>query len=998
MKVFRKTISILTAAVMCLYIMPTLAFARANSWEEPGNSNLNILNGGVMLTVGDDFYFVDDGIFVQSGEDVRALSADKGKNLNFYNGYIYYTLGSQVRRVPTGGGKSENVFKADDEIEQMYVASGALLYISGGIVYQLPKQETTSTKINTLSEVKGLIPTQYGNIYLTGDVLDYTLWVNDSAVLSGVSSCYTDSGYLALQIDNQNYMVKLNRLFNGFQTPADLLSFAIHDDVSLMQLFDADDDNTISEINDNNELQCDFSALLREAGLASRDVLLMEDDASNVSIIVAPAVSEGQKNIVKRARQLTEIEWTPLEDITQWGYYGVFKAETTYTGIPYGQPINCNGYIGYGVSLATFASSALDNTSKLYTTYSSYNKIAPALSTDCSGYVSYAWGLTSRKTTYSIPQVAQKVGDQSLYSIQVGDCLDKESSHVVLVSGLTYDGNGNIIGVQVMEQTPVITRVTNYGEGESRSLSSFQSYYLNNGFSIYRNPNRDNVTYTPNAVVPLDGETVSGQKEKAPKTQTSYFAGGKSVTLTSGTAGAAIYYTLNGAQPTVNSTPYTEAITVYNTTKLRAIAVSSAFADSTILEYTIKVPQLTIPTAAISRGLSSGNLISSGSQIKLTSITSATIYYTTDGSVPTASSNIYSTPITLTADTTIKAIAEAPGMRRSEIASFTYRIGEVYTISASAETNGRISPSGSTSVLTTGAKTFSVSASDGYAIKDVLVDGASVGAVSSYTFSNVNANHSIAASFKSTTALPFTDVALDQWYLDAVRFVYAKGLFNGTSETTFAPQLTMTRGMLVTVLGRNAGLTSNLTSGIGLVTAAGVNIRTGPSTDSGVAGIISNKNTVVQVTSVSGDWYGIKYAEVSGYIRRDLIKVYNGNYTDLTANLFYSPYTEWACLTGIANGVAGSTFSAESDITRENMCMLIYNYAVIYGKILPETTEKTTFTDDSSISAGAKTAVYALQEAGIINGIGDGSFLPQGTATRAQVAQIFMKFYNAVNN
>lgn len=281
-------------------------------------------------------------------------------------------------------------------------------------------------------------------------------------------------------------------------------------------------------------------------------------------------------------------------------------------------------------------------------------------------------------------------------------------------------------------------------------------------------------------------------------------------------------------------------------------------------------------------------------------------------------------------------------------------------------------------------------------MSDVLVDGVSVGAVTSYIFSNVNADHTIAVSFKYTAQMTFTDVSTDQWFCDAVSFVYAKGLYNGTSTTTFSPDMTMTRGMFVTVLGRFAGLPAGLTSGTGLVTGSGVNIRTGPSTDSEVAGIVSNKNTVVQVTSVSGDWYGIKYATVTGYIRKDLIRVYNGYYSDLASGLYYSPYVEWSALTGIANGVAGSTFGAETDITREHMCKLLYNYSSAFGKTLPVSTEKLAFTDDSSISAEAKTAVYALQQAGVINGMGDGTFSPQGTATRAQVAQIYMNFVNAV--
>ena len=994
---FRKTISYLTALVMCISLLPTVSFAISNTWESPGNSSINILNGGVMLNDGDDFYFVQNGIFVQSGEDVRALSADKGKNLNLIDGYIYYTVGNEIHKIPKTGGDSALVYAADNEIDQMYVFEKTVQYLSSGSVYELSRQGKTARKISNITDIQSFFPTEYGNIYITGKLFHYTVWAENIKALEDVSSCYTDSGYLAVQLQNRNYMVDLRKLFNGFNSSTDLRDFNIHGTVTLNQLFDPDLENKISEYNDNNELQCDFNALLIEAGLKTDSVQLMETVGSDTAVAtIIPEVSQGQLNIVKRARQLTEIEWTPLEDIYQWGQMGVFKAETTYTGVPYGQPVNTNGYIGYGVSIETFASAVLNNTSKLYTTYSTYNKMAPSLSADCSSYVSYAWGLTNRKTTYSLVDVAQNVGDQSLYSLQVGDCLNKSSSHVVLVSELTYDINGNIIGLEIMEQTPVITRVTRYGEGESRSLNSFQSYYLNNGYVIYRNPNRDSVTYTPNPAVPLDGEIVPGMKEAAPKSHTTPFVGGKNVSLTSDTNGALIYYTLDGSTPTANSIPYSGEITVYNTTKLRAIAVSGNYSDSTILEYTIKIPQVPTPTASVSSGLSSGNLVSAGSQIKLSSVSSATIYYTTDGTEPSASSKVYTSPITINQDTTIKVMAEAKGMSRSQTAVLNYKVGAVFTIVAAADNGGNSSPSGRSSVLATGSKTYSITPSNGYAISDVLVDGVSVGAVSSYTFSNVNASHTISASFKSTAQLPFVDVVSNAWYYDAVSFAYANRLFNGTSETTFSPDTTMTRGMFVTVLGRFAGLSDSLTSGIGLVIGTGVNIRKEPSTDSEVAGFVSNKNTALQVLSQNGDWYQVQYGTVSGYIRKDLIKVYNGNYTDLIVGRYYSPYVEWVNLTGIANGVAGNTFDAENSITREHMCLLLYNYAQTYGKTLPVVSDKAVFTDDANISSNAKTAVYALQQAGVINGMGDGTFSPQSTATRAQVAQIYMKFVNAV--
>ena len=82
-------------------------------------------------------------------------------------------------------------------------------------------------------------------------------------------------------------------------------------------------------------------------------------------------------------------------------------------------------------------------------------------------------------------------------------------------------------------------------------------------------------------------------------------------------------------------------------------------------------------------------------------------------------------------------------------ASFTLN-SNTYTISASAGANGSISPSGSVSVTQGASQVFTITANTGYKVQDVLVDGASVGAVTSYTFSNVTAAHSIVASFVAT--------------------------------------------------------------------------------------------------------------------------------------------------------------------------------------------------------------------------------------------------------
>lgn len=992
MKNMRRKICLILSVLFCAALLP--AFDAAAEGFELGNTDLNILNGGIMLSSDGELYFNNNGIFVQhADETVEALSADNGKNLNLYDDMLYYTLGREVKSVPKDGGAAKTVFKAAGIIKQMYAVNGSFYYISSETAYSC--KNGAVTRLCGLSGVLGLIPTQYGNIFLTGEVNNYTLWAGETQLLTGVTSCYTDSGYLVLYYNGENYMVELSRVFSGFYASRDLQDFNLHGTVSLAALFDEDADSNVSEYNENYDLVCDYDALLSEAGLKSTAsaAYCATTYSADVSLMSAE-LSEGQQNIVKRAKQLTGFTWTPLENIVQWGNRGTFYAETTYTGVPYGQPVNTNGYIGYGISIDGFAAAILDNTSKLYTSTSTYNKVAPYYSTDCSGFVSYCWGISPRKTTVTIPNVAEKVGDQSIYSLQVGDCLDLTTSHVVLITDLAYDANGNIVWLEVSEQTPVLTCITHYGQGETRSLASFQSYYLERGYAIYRNPARDSVTYTACQSVQLEGETASNAA--APKSKTTAYVGYKTVELTTDIPDAVIYYTTDGTTPTANSSQYTGALTFSAAaTKLYAVAVSPSYSGSTVLKYTVKVPQAATPTASLASGMSEGGLVSSGSTIKLASVSGSTIYYTTDGSAPTTSSKAYSSPITVTSDTTIKAMAQAKGYTQSETLTVSYKIGQVFTITACASAGGSISPSGSTSVFQSGSKTYTITPNNGYSITNVLVDGVNVGAVQSYTFSGVSANHKISASF--AVGLPFTDVPAAMWYYDAVCFAYTNSLFKGMTDTTFGPDETMTRGMFITVLGRFAGLSENLSGSVGLVTATGVNIRKGPSTETDVVGFISNKRTVVSVVGQEGDWYQVKYGTVTGYIRNDLIAVYNDNYTDLNKDMYYSVYVQWACVSGIANGVASTVFNADVPITREDMCIIMYNYAQVYGKTLPTAESKTVFSDDSSISSGAKTAVYALQQADIINGMGDGTFEPSGTAKRSQVAQIYKNFVTALS-
>jgi N-acetylneuraminic acid mutarotase len=150
------------------------------------------------------------------------------------------------------------------------------------------------------------------------------------------------------------------------------------------------------------------------------------------------------------------------------------------------------------------------------------------------------------------------------------------------------------------------------------------------------------------------------------------YASAQSVTISDATAGATIYYTTNGTTPNTSSTKYTGAITVSSSETLEAIAAATDYSTSAVATaaYTINLPQTATPTFSPA----AGTYISALSVAISSATTGATIYYTTNGTTPTASSTVYSGPITVSSTETLEAIATASGYSTSPVATAVYTI------------------------------------------------------------------------------------------------------------------------------------------------------------------------------------------------------------------------------------------------------------------------------------------------------------------------------------
>ena len=189
-------------------------------WVEPGNTDAEILGGGRFLNADGALYFSEGGIWRE--DDVSGtvfITADEGANLNLAGGLLYYTLGGDVRRVPASGGAAETVFSFGTDIRQMYVMGAELRFVSDGGVYAYDMDTGELFRLPAPEGTVGLIPTAYGDLYLTGPVRDYTLWADGAALTGGVEQAWTDGGYLAFVVGGETMQAPLSSLCAGEYAP-----------------------------------------------------------------------------------------------------------------------------------------------------------------------------------------------------------------------------------------------------------------------------------------------------------------------------------------------------------------------------------------------------------------------------------------------------------------------------------------------------------------------------------------------------------------------------------------------------------------------------------------------------------------------------------------------------------------------------------------------------------------------------------------------------------
>ena len=198
-----------------------------------------------------------------------------------------------------------------------------------------------------------------------------------------------------------------------------------------------------------------------------------------------------------------------------------------------------------------------------------------------------------------------------------------------------------------------------------------------------------------------------------------------------------------------------------------------------------------------------------------------------------------------------------------------------------------------------------------------------------YTFKMPASKVTVKATFiKDLVTLPFTDVSADDWFYDPVCYVYSQGLMTGTSATTFEPNTSLSRAMLVAVLHRLEG---------------------NPQASA-------------------------------------------GDFTDVADGDWYAQAVNWAASVGVVNGMGDGTFQPNAAITREQMAAILRNYAQYKGLDVTASGDLVNYSDAASVSDWAKDSVQWMVGSGLIGGYEDNTLRPQGTTTRAEVASVLQRY------
>lgn len=393
------------------------------------------------------------------------------------------------------------------------------------------------------------------------------------------------------------------------------------------------------------------------------------------------------------------------------------------------------------------------------------------------------------------------------------------------------------------------------------------------------------------------------------------------------------YSATNSMTNCAANTSYTGHVRIAATSTQKASASTSSTQTS---------PKLTVATPTFTPNGVSG--FTGPQSVTITcATTGAKIYYTTDDTTPTTASTLYTTALSLTSTTTVKAIAVKTDMNNSAIATATFikysggggggggSYTPSYTVSVDKTENGTITVSPK-SASKGDTVTITVKPDKGYELemlKALDKDGDALKLTEKngkYTFKMPSGKVTVKGSFVEEAPVQiFKDVPVDAYYYEAVKWAAEKGITGGVGNGLFAPNQPCTRAQIVTFLWRAAGSPAPKNTG----TAFG-DVKPGSFYEQAVAwavengitggtgdGMFSPDATCTRAQSVTFLYRAAGSPAVSG----------SAEFGDVATNAYYADAVAWAAKNGITGGIGGGQFGSGNDCTRGQIVTFLYrNY------------------------------------------------------------------------
>jgi hypothetical protein len=490
------------------------------------------------------------------------------------------------------------------------------------------------------------------------------------------------------------------------------------------------------------------------------------------------------------------------------------------------------------------------------------------------------------------------------------------------------------------------------------------------------------------------------------------FTDSVSVTLSSATADASIYYTTDGGAPTTASTLYAGAFTLTETTTLKAIAVKAGMRDSEVL--TAAFTRQAAPPIIDVPGPSGSSSSSDTTKTAPAADGSVSVSYTQTGgavtvSLPDGKVTELISKSSGTASIDLSRVSNATSA--SLPASALEKLAEAKlavelrlpqgTITLESEAANSVAAQAGGSRVSVGIKSVTVS----------LLNAATreaVGDLTVYDISILGGNKQITGfgGASATIELPYTLKAGET--APGVSAFYVDGNGNmeklPTSYDASAKKVKFTtKHLSLYAIGYDETLAAPWTNpfldikasdwfygDVEYVHTNGLMNGTGAAAFSPdvkisramIVTILYRCEQASLETAAAGG--GVPDAPSPGTA-----------FTDVPANEWYTDAVAWASANGIVNGVGGNSFAPDDFITRQDLAAIIIRYADYAEKRFPVTLQYQSFADEAGIAEYAKSAVQTLYCGGIVNGKPGNLFDPTGTATRAEAAALLRRFIEA---